>query len=331
MNDDASISTPMTLGRVNVLMDSVDLDNGCNGDFNNNNINYLLNESKWRIKEKFFDRLPTITTIPVFTPNSLSEYQDKLKSFLRISFSLDHLIRQEREQRPVKCKTESDEQYESRLEIYQSRDRALYLILDRSINMASGLDVKYTSLSDKLNTDGIESIGQTLYDGILKLLKGSHLYARLESLNNIMDIKLQKVGSEQDVFNQWKRQVDVQASFQLDLFKFQRLLLINSLSISQHQTVSLQLAAMTPEELFKLTPQDILDRYLASAGHLLGSGKDSGTAVALFTESQEGKKKDSSERLCYHCGKPGHYKSNCPSLGQVAKKRKFTSTKKKNN
>jgi hypothetical protein len=315
MDESAVISTPTTEIRPSQLIMSKEL---TIIEYNGSNINYMLNESRWKIPDNFFSRIATVTTIPPFSPKSIEDWQDRLKSFLRSCNSLDHLIRDEREGRPVKVTDESESHYQQRIQIFDNRDRALYLILDRSISAAGiGVDPKYLSLSERLNITEKESTGQKLFDGLMFLLKGSHLYARLESINNISEIQLKKIGEEQQVYNVWKRQVDLQNSLQLDLGRYQKLLLINALSAGkEHKAVVLQLVAMTPEELFNLSGQDILNRFLASAGHLSNGGKETMTSMALYAEDQSftsvKRKSGSSERLCFTCGKPGHYKADCP-------------------
>lgn len=323
------LETPPTRDRV---MANLVFPEKHNAEYNGNNLNYLLNDLRWEVPEKFFNRIPTITTIPPFNPKAIEDWQDRLKSFLRSCSSLDHLIREERERRPVRVSGETEDHFNKRLKIYDNRDRALYLILDRSISSAGpGLDPKYLSLSEKLNTEELESIGQKLFDGLMFLLKGSHLYARLESINAMNEVQLKRIGEEQQVFNLWKRQADLQNSLQLDLGKYQKLLLINAMSQrKEHKTVVLQLAAMTPEQLFNLSAQDILDRFLASAGHLNGGGKESSGPLALYAEGQGTtsvkRKSASSEKLCFTCGKPGHFKADCPKH----KSKKFKGKKSSN-
>lgn len=307
------------------------MDNGIIGN-NNGNINYLENENKWTVSQKFFNSLPTLATIPTFNPTKLSDWIDRLKSFLRSCHSLDYLIRDDKEQKPILLDSESDENFEKRITIFNERNRALYLILDKSLSTNTiNLDPKYLSLSEKIYSEETESIGQKLYDGILFLVKGSHLWARLDSINDLMDIKLEKLGSEQYVFNNWKRQVDIQNSFQMDIGKFQKLVLINALSkCKEHKTVVLQLAAMNPEELFSLSAQDILNRFLASAGHLQ-SNKNS-VEVALYSaEDNIGKRSDNNgiNVVCYNCNQRGHYKSQCPKLKnfKTVNQRKYKRTK----
>jgi hypothetical protein len=85
----------------------------------------------------------------------------------------------------------------------------------------------------------------------------------------------------------------------------------------------MQLAAMNAEELFALSPQNILDRFLASAGHLKGGPKES-SEVALYTEAVGDKRKaNGSARVCYNCNQTGHFKAQCPKLRKSGKSKKF--------
>lgn len=302
--------------------------------FNGSNINYLANIDKWKVSTKFFNSLPTLATVPPFNPNRLSDWIDKLKSFLRGCHSLDLLIREDKETCPIQVDNEEISQFNQRMEIFSERNRALYLILDKSLSASTvNLDPKYLSLSEKIYTEESEFIGQKLYDGILFLLKGSHLWARLDTINDLLKIKLDKLGSEQQVFNLWKRQVDIQTSLQMDLQKFQKLILINALSkCKEHKTVVLQLAAMTPEELFALSSQDILNRFLASAGHLQKGSKDI-QEIALYANEDTSKKRklnDTGARVCFNCNQSGHFKAQCPKLNNV-KRMKMSKVKKNGN
>jgi hypothetical protein len=233
-----------------------------------------------------------------------------------------------RESIPIMAEFESEEHYQRRVQIFKKRDRAFYLLLDKSLTGTTGLDPKYLALSEQLNNDdNSDNIGHRLFDGLLFLLKGSHLWARMDSINTMVQLKLAKIGDEQSIFNAWKREVDIQNSLQLDLAKSQKLQLIHALnSRKEHKTVLLQFAAMTPEELFALSPQQILDRFLASAGHLQG-GKEVGEPLALIAEVEKsGKRKsDPSSLVCYFCHQIGHMKSGCPKL----KKQKFGVSKQK--
>jgi hypothetical protein len=83
-----------------------------------------------------------------------------------------------------------------------------------------GLDPKYLSLSEKIYTEGALDMGNQLYEGIIFLLKGSHLWSRLDTIQELTTLTLARVGDEQAVFNSWKREVDLQASLQMDLNKF---------------------------------------------------------------------------------------------------------------
>lgn len=218
---------------------------------------------------------------------------------------------------------ESLENYDKRVEIFTSRNRALYLILDKSLSSGS-VDSKFLSLSEKLNDQNDMDKGQKLFDGIIFLLKGSHLWARLDSISVMNSLRLDKVGLEQSLFNQWKRETEIQQSLQLDLVKAQKLLLINAMNNrKEHKTVILQLAAMDPEELFNLSAQQILDRFLASAGHQQGGVKAAGDSVALLAEvgTTPGKRKlDGAAVVCYFCQQSGHIKSNCLKWKKAQKK-----------
>jgi hypothetical protein len=115
---------------------------------------------------------------------------------------------------------------------------------------------------------------------------------------------------------------------QLDLSKIQKIMLINSLNHRQeHKTVILQLAALSPEDLFALTPQQILERFLASAGHLGGRKGAGGDQIALLADIDTGGVKlkfDASKLTCFHCNQIGHIKSSCPKLKSSAVgKKKF--------
>jgi hypothetical protein len=288
-----------------------------NGKFSFTNINYLMDEGRYDISVKFHQNLPTMSNIPPFTPTKVDDWKDKMKSYLRSCYSLDSMLRDQRESMPIMVELESVENYQKRVQIYKRRDRAFYLLLDKSLNGGHGLDPKYLALSEQLNNDeNSDNIGHRLFDGLLFLLKGSHLWARIDSINSMVQLKLTKIGEEQAIFNAWKREVDIQNSLQLDLVKSQKLQLIHSLnSRKEHKTVLLQFAAMTPEELFSLSPQQILDRFLASAGHLQG-GKEVGEPLALVAEVEKsGKRKnDPSSLICYFCHQPGHMKSGCPKM-----------------
>lgn len=232
---------------------------------------------------------------------------------------MDNMLREPREGTPVMVESEGLSEFEKRLQIFKNRDRAFYLILDKSLSGAQNLDPKYLSLSEQLNNDEANgNIGHRLYDGIMFLVKGSHLYARMDSINNMVNLKLSKIGEEQAVFNAWKRECEIQNSLQLDLAKSQKLQLIHALNNrKEHKTVLLQFAAMTPEELFALTPQQILERFLASAGHLQG-GKEVGEPLALIAEvGGAGKRKDMVTLRCYFCHQIGHMKMDCPRLKKV--------------
>ena len=291
--------------------------------YSGTNINYLNDLARYSISLKFHENLPIMTTVPTFTPSSVNEWTDRMKAFLRQCHSLDHLIREVREVEPLQVDEESVEDFEHRLKIYRARDLALYKILDKSLATGVGsIDPKFLALSEQLSLQqDTRGIGYKLYEGILFLLKGSHLFARIDTLNSLFGLKLASIGTEQAIFNKWKREVDVQSGMQLDLAKIQKLLLINALSTKQeHKTVVLQLAAMTPQELFALTPQQILERFLASAGHQ--GAKESKSSVALLADTDGGTKRklDSTVVTCYYCHGKGHIRSSCPKLKSSGKK-----------
>lgn len=298
------------------------------------NLDYAKSEHEYAISVKFYQQLPTISTIPVFNPQKFDDWNDRMKSFLRSCFSLDCLIKDKRELKPIQLVDESIEDFEKRMNIFSSRNKALYLILDKSLSTAGGsIDSKFLALSEKLNESAELDRGQQLYDGIIFLLKGSHLWARLDSISSMNDLKLDKVGSEQAIFNRWKRESEIQSSLQLDLVKAQKLMLIKALNArKEHKTVMLQLAAMNPEELFNLSAQQILDRFLASAGHQQGGAKEAGDSVALIAEvgNSSGKRKvDTESIVCYFCHQPGHIKSNCPKWKKSKKGGKSEKKEKK--
>lgn len=300
--------------------------NGNNGNgFSNTNLDYLSDENRFTIGAKFHQTLPTTSTIPPFTPNRVNEWKDRMKSWLRSCHALDYLIRDDREATPVRVDAETEEQFDRRMVIYKARDRALYLVLDKSLSSAAGtIDPKFLALSEQLSLEDSIGIGGKLYDGVLFLIKGSHLWSRVDTLTAMVDLKLDRVGLEQAVFNTWKREADVQVGLQLDLAKVQKLLLIKALNHRrEHKAVMLQLAALNPDELFALTPQQILERFIASAGHIGGSSKEAGESVALLAEHSGKRKWDTSTATCFKCKKIGHVKSECPLRSGGNKKKIF--------
>ena len=298
-----------------------DLDNRNHG-YDCCNINYLEDEFRFTIGAKFHQTLPTMASIPPFSPTRVNDWKDKMRSWLRACHSLDYLIRESRESFPVQLDEENDQHYQKRVAIFKSRDRAFFLVLDKSISTGNNIDPKFLALADQLSLDESSAIGQKLYDGLMFLLKGSHLWSRIDSLVIMSGLKLEKIGLEQQLYNNWKRESDLQSSLQLDLAKVQKLLLINSFSHrKEHKTVLLQLAALNAEELFALTPQAILERFLASAGHL--KGKDLEEPLALLAEQSPGKRKTASGITCYFCKQMGHYKSECPKLAKSKSAKKL--------
>ena len=229
----------------------------------------MKDEVRFTIGAKFHQTLPSLSSIPPFSPTNFNEWKDKLRSWMRSCHSLDYLIRDVRESYPVRVDDEDLDQFNRRVDIFKARDRACYLVLDKSLSTSVKLDPKYLALSEKMSQDVSTESGQQLFDGIVFLLKGSHLWARIDSLVSMSHFKLDNIGSEQSIYNNWKRESDLQNSLHLDVFMIQKLWLINALSTKkEHKTVMLQLAAMSPEELLNLTPQAILERFIASAGHL---------------------------------------------------------------
>jgi hypothetical protein len=295
------------------MMPSYDLNDSSTG-YSNSNINYLNDEFRFSIGAKFHQTLPSITSIPTFSPTRINDWKDRLRSWLRSCHSLDYLIRDVRESHPIQTEDEDDEHYSKRVAIFKARDRAFFLVLDKSLSGASNIDPKFLALSDQLSLDESTAIGQKLYDGLMFLLKGSHLWSRIDTISSMVNLKLDKIGMEQKIFNDWKRESDLQQSLQLDLNKVQKLLLINALNHrKEHKTVMLQLAALSPEELFAMTPQAILERFLASAGHL--NTKEGGEPLALLAEHGAPKRKlEGSTVTCFYCKQSGHYKSECPKF-----------------
>jgi hypothetical protein len=294
--------------------------------FNNNNINYLTDEPRFTISAKFHQTLPSISSIPTFSPTKVNDWKDRLKSWLRSCHSLDHLIRDQREMLPVQVDSETVEEFEKRLLIFKARDRAFFLILDKSLSSATNLDPKFLALSEQLSLEEDSAVGQKLYDGILFLLKGSHLWSRIDSLASMWNLQLERIGNEQMIYNQWKREADIQAGLQLDLAKIQKLMLINALNHrKEHKTVMLQLAAMNPDELFGMTSQAILERFIASAGHI-GPSKDLTDSVALLAEPAPGaykRKMESTVVSCFFCKGVGHLKKDCPKFLASNSKKRF--------
>lgn len=286
------------------------------------NMDYKSHEDRLAISKKFFDTLPGMTTVPMFTPERFNIWSELMISFLRGSHGLDTLIGGEgdRELTPVRFRTESEEEHEERCDIFNQRNLALYLILDKAITANKEIDPKYRALASTIYKQAIMTgiaVGQTLYDELSKNVKGSPLHARINAINDLIKLKMDRLGQEQHLFNIWKRAVETLNSLQIDIQALYRMVLIGAIGhIREHNSVMVALASLPPHELIELSPEMILSRFLANAEHSKGL-RGAEPANAMFAGAQKESDASALKRKagikCYHCQKLGHFASECKS------------------
>jgi hypothetical protein len=293
------------------------------------NMNYRLNEDRLVISKKFFEVFAATTTVPPFTPNNFSTWKDSLQSYLRQSYGMDTLINDgiEREILPVQVENESESEYQWRIATFRQRDLALYLVLDKAINTGKDIDPKYRSLATAVYRKAIiegQPYGQVLFDELSMVVKGSPLHSRINSITELAKIKMDKTGSEQHIFNVWKRVVESLKSLQMDADALYKMFLIKAIGhTKEHQGVMVALASLPPQELLELPAETILARFLASAEHSRGlKGTEIENSSALFASTHVASdvaRKRKADVVCYSCGKAGHYSSDCRSKTKASK------------
>ena len=284
------------------------------------NRDYKSHEARLTISKKFYDMLPGMTTVPMFTPERFNIWSELLISFLRGSHGLDTLIggEGERELCPLRFVDETLEEFDFRCQTFDQRNLALYLIIDKAITANKEIDPKYRALASTVYKQGIMegvAFGQTLYDELSKNVKGSPLHARINAINELIKLKMDKIGQEQHLFNIWKRAVETLNSLQIDVQALYRMILIGAIGhVREHNSVMVALATLPPHELIELTPEMILSRFLANAEHSKGL-RGAEPANAMFAGAQKGPDASAQKRKagikCYHCQKLGHYASEC--------------------
>ena len=277
--------------------------------FSKSNIDYRnVNWNRLIVSDKFFDNIAGVQTIPQFSVKKFALWKDLIRSHLRTTFGLDGLIAEPRELEPVQLFDENPEYFQDRLNIYRRRDHALYLILDKAISSSKEVENdrldKFISLSTRIyddcnRTDGYP--GVTLFSSFETTIKGTHLHTRMNLVNDLVTNRLQSLGREQECFNLYAQHKGSIKSLIMDLDMFLKMCLIRSMgSIKEHHTLMVSLASMDPVDLIKLSDEDILARFVASAEQNRRVKSDE---VALVAHS--------SGRTCFKCGKSGHIASEC--------------------
>ena len=281
-----------------------------------------MHEDRLVISKKFFEVFAGTTTVPPFTPQSFSVWKELLTSYLRGSYGLDTLIGdiKERESKPERISGENEADFNWRLSVFGNRDLALYLIIDKAINTAKEVDPKYRSLATSIYRQAMmvgRPFGQELFDELSLVVKGSPLHSRINAINDLVKIKMEKLGQEQHVFNIWKRTVETLNSLQVDIHTLYRMILIRAIGhVREHNGVMVSLAGMPPQNLLDLSAETILARFLASAEHnkgLKGAETEANAMLAGTTFNTEANLKRKVDVSCFNCGKQGHFASDCRS------------------
>jgi hypothetical protein len=286
--------------------------------YSRTNIDYLSKEnSRLVVTDKFFSMLSSISTVPTFSVKNFASWKDSIRSFLRTSFGLESLISEFQELEPIQLDSESEVDYQERVQIFKRRDLALYLILDKSINSSKELDPKFSALSTRIYDQSLidqSYPGILLYNGFESTIKGSHLHTRINLTHDLVHLRLESLGKEQNYFNEYKRLKDSMKSLFMDLDIITKSCLIKGLgSLKEHSTVMVSLASLNPTELAALTDEMILARFIASAEQNRGL-KGSNANLALYAGSSDptsGNPKMSNMK-CYNCNKYGHVSRDCP-------------------
>ena len=98
---------------------------------------------------------------------------------------------------PIKLDQETADDHLWRCSVFKRRDQALYLILDRSVNLGKDIDEKYSALSTsihkKAKSDGTYP-GSTLFNELQVAVGGSHLHSRIHAVIEAASLRMDRLG-----------------------------------------------------------------------------------------------------------------------------------------
>ena len=309
-------------------------------EFSKSNINYRSpNSSRLIVTDKFFETIAGVSTIPQFSVKKFTLWKDLIRSHLRTTYGLDGLISEPKELEPIQLFDETPDYFQERLHIYRRRDHALYLILDKAISTSKEVENdrldKFISLSTRIyddcnSADGYPGI--TLFASFETTIKGTHLHTRMNLVSEMISNRLASLGKEQDCYNQFARIKSSIKSLNMDLDIFLRMCLIRSMgAIKEHNTLMVALASMDTVELLKLSDEDVLARFIASAEQNRRVRSDD---VALVAHESDTNPPPTKPPKCFNCGRMGHLTRDCRSKRQTpeqSSKRKQSETSAKFN